>query len=190
MTPAMDRAARIGLFVLGLCLGGASPAAAEPERSDLDRHILEEDHDLALRRFTLARVRISHPQQFSAGVGALWSRQPLAYDCSTVCELRGWILAVEPGLAGAELSGGYAVVAGETGRNRHYLSRMYRAYGVRGAVMRTWGQASLSPPTETLVGVETDFTIIGLSFSLGAFHPVGADAPSSWVISGGVGWGF
>lgn len=182
----------IGVSALALVLLGAGRALADdPTRpTDLLRAIADERRDRDRRRFTLGRVRASAPQQISAGAGWLWTRQPKVYDCSTVCEMRGWVVEVEPGLAGAQVSAGYAVAAAETGRHRRWLSRVYRAYGVRGAVLRTWGAAHLSPPERTLGGVEGQFTVIGVSFSLGLFRPIGSSGPAEWTVGGGLGWGF
>ena len=118
-------------------------------------------------------------------------RQPASYDCTTVCQFRGWLFQAEPGLAGGQLSAGYAVVTGEKGRNKHFLSNVYVGYGVKGALLRTWGEANLDPPDQTLLGVEGDFTVIRVNFSLGVFRHVGSGEPDDrWLIAGGIGWGF
>lgn len=181
---------RVGLLVWGLCALGSAGAGDPTDLPDLTRRIIEEDHDLELRTFTLGRVRASYPQRVSVAAGALWTRQPVSYDCTTVCEMRGWVLEVEPGLSGAQISAGYAVAATETGRHRRFLSRVYRAYGVRAAILRTWDGAGLSPEDQTLLGLEGEFTVIGVSLSLGAFHRIGAGGSAEWVVGGGLGWGF
>ena len=83
------------------------------------------------------------------------------------------------------------VIMGETGRTRSFLSDIYLAYGIKGALLRTWGGADLRPADQTFVGVEGDFTVIRVNFSLGVFRHVGSGNPDDdWIVTGGIGWGF
>lgn len=173
---------------LALCLSAATSAALADDGA-LTARILKHDRDLERRVVGLSRVRFSHPTQLSGTVGAMVARQPAEYDCTTVCEYRGWLFQAEPGLTGGQVSAGYAVVNGEKRRNRHFLSRIYLAYGLKGAVLRTWGSSNLDPSAQTLAGLEGDFTVIGVNFSLGLFRPL-QSSDESWVVTGGVGWGF
>jgi hypothetical protein len=140
----------------------------------------------------LARARVSNPQRLSGGIGALLAHQPADWECKTLCDWRGPFVAVEPGLAGAQLGAGYAVVLGEKRNRDFFLSEVYLAYGVRAALLRTWGNASLDPSAQTFVGVEGDFTVIQVNFSLGLFRPIRTDsnADADWLVSAGIGWGF
>jgi len=183
-----------GIVALALGAGGAvraaEPPAAPTARADLAREIVAADRDLELRRYFLLRARVSHPQRLSAGVGLLWTRQPASYDCATVCEMRGLAVEVEPGLDGVQLSAGFAVAAAETRRHRRFVARVYRAYGLRAALLRTWGDADLAPPDQTRAGLEGQLTVIGVSFSAGLFRRLGGDGREAWTATGGLGWGF
>ena len=178
------------------CVGAGLPAVAgssvpRSPRGEIAEQILREDRDRTTRVVGLSRARVSHPQQISAAIGAMVARLPTSYDCTAVCEFRGLLLQAEPGLAGGQLSAGYAVVVGETNGNGRFLSDVYLAYGIKGALLRTWGNADLEPEDQTLFGIEGDFTVIRVNFSLGVFRHIGSGDPHDrWLISGGVGWGF
>jgi hypothetical protein len=181
----------VALIAGSLAARADEPPSGEAPPQDITARILEEDRDLERRVVGLTRFRLSHPQRASAAIGAMMVRQPARYDCSTVCEYRGVFVQAEPGISGGELSAGYAVLMGEKGRNEHFLSRVYLGYGIKGALLRTWNDADLTPSDQTLVGVEGDFTIIHVNFSLGLFRPVDTgEAEDPWVVTGGVGWGF
>jgi len=176
-------------------LGAVAPfsAAALTATNDaeIQQRILDEELDQETRVLMLARARASFPQQVSASFGALVAKQPASYDCTTVCSFRGFLFQVEPGLSGGQLSAGYAVVFGETGRTRRFLGDVYLAYGVKAALLKSWGDADLTPEDQSLAGVEGDFTVIGVNFSLGVFRHVGSGRPEDdWIVTGGVGWGF
>jgi hypothetical protein len=68
---------------------------------------------------------------------------------------------------------------------------VYVGYGIRMALLRTWGSSELDPHGTTFWGVEGAFTISQFSMTFGAFRPTepGAD-PRSWRLFGGAGWGF
>jgi hypothetical protein len=190
------RSTRGPACALAVCLAvGAVSGSAEgppgPPPSDLESHIEHEEQDLETRMVGLGRVRLSVPQHVSGSLGMLIARQPGDFDCTTVCEYRGALLQVEPGLAGGQVSAGYAVVVGELGDNDHFLSNVFLGYGVKAALMRTWGDSSLSPPEQTLLGIEGSFTVIRINISLALFRPVGSDDfDDPWIVGGGLGWGF
>jgi hypothetical protein len=168
-----------------------SPSSTDTSSSDITSRIQEEGRDVETRVVGLSRIRLSFPQRLSGAVGGMIVRQPANYDCSTVCEFKGPFFEVEPGFSGGQLSVGYASLMGEKGGNEHFLSSVYLGYGVRGALLRTWNDADLTPSDQTLLGVEGDFTIIRINFSLGVFRHVGSGDPDDpWVVAGGVGWGF
>jgi hypothetical protein len=181
---------------LAVCLAGSAAAASPaddpgPAPEDIETHILQEQQELERRWIGLAKVRLSVPQRVSGSVGLIGSRQPAGFDCSTVCKHRGPLLQIEPGVAGGQLSAGYAVVMGELGDNDRFLSKVCVAWGLKAALMRTWGDASLSPSEQTLLGVEGDFTVIGINFSLGLFRSIEpSDIDDPWLVGGGLGWGF
>ena len=162
---------------------------AEREDDATARVLAEEK--MKKRVVGLLRVRVSRSQRLSAGVGAMVARMPADFDCTTVCDYRGAVFQVEPGTAGAQLAAGYALVLGEKRHNDYFLAQVYAAFGVKAAVLRTWGDSSAAPPGRTYAGVEGDFTITQVHFTMGVFRrisdPPGADP---WLVSGGIGWGF
>jgi len=186
----------LGLILLSAApVVPAAPAGEEPSAgdasSDLTASLLNERMNLERRVVGLSRFRVSYPQGLSGAVGAMWARQPAAYPCHSVCEFKGPFFEAEPGFGGVQVGAGYAVLMAERGDNEHFLSRTYTGYGVRAVLMRTWDPATLSPPGQTLLGVEGDYSIINVSFSLGVLWHVGAGDPEdTWLVVGGVGWGF
>ena len=179
------------LLCLSVCSLALGSAAAGPSQEELTEQILAEEQDSVLRVVGLGRARLSHPQKLSGAIGAIVFRQPRSYDCTAVCEFRGFLFQAEPGLAGGQLAAGYAVVMGEKGRFRHFLSDVFLAYGIKAALLRTWGDSRLTPSDQTFLGVEGDFTVIRIHFSLGVYRHMGSGTTDDpWLVSGGVGWGF
>jgi hypothetical protein len=171
------------------CLA-APPTNLAPEGDLVDR-IEREEQDAEVRFVGVGGVRLSVPQQLSGAIGGMRARLPTSYDCSEACEYRGWLLEAEPGLAGGQISGGYAVVVGEQDSGSRFLSDVFLAYGVRAAILRTWGDADLDPPDQTLAGLEGQFTIIRIHFDLGLFRSLeSGPVEDRWLVTGGVGWGF
>jgi hypothetical protein len=163
--------------------GGRSPA-------DLEAQILEEQESAERRWVGLLRARVTYPQRLSGGIGTLAARLPADYDCRTVCDYSGLMLQIEPGLTGGQLSAGWARVLGEKKNNKFFLHDVYVGFGAKAVLMRTWGDSPLRPQNQTLAGVEGEFTIARVNFSLGLLHSL-ADRPEDrWVITGGIGWGF
>ncbi len=160
------------------------------DASALQQQIRAEQADQRRRWMVLTRLRLSHPQRVSAGISAIRSRQPSTWDCSTVCEFQGPVLQVEPGINGLQFAAGHAVVFGETGRTGPWISNVMMGYGWKAAWLRTWGDADLSPTGQDLVGLEGEFTVIQVHFSLGLFRALDGDARNRWSIAGGIGWGF
>lgn len=180
------------LLLCPLRLAAATEPADESgdPAASLEKQVRAADRD---RRWTVTpvgRLRITHPQQVSAAIGALVSAQPAGFDCVATCEYRGWLLQAEPGLAGGQLSAGWAKLVGGKAHRERFLSQVYVGYGFKAALLRTWGDANLSPPDQTFLGVESAVTIININFSLAGFRHVGSGAGDDWRIAGGIGWGF
>jgi hypothetical protein len=182
------------LIFLVLVLAAVPVWADEEETTDeatLRARILAEERDRPLRAMGFGRVRFSEPQRLSIGLGAIFARQPRGYHCHAVCAFKGWFVQAEPGYSGGQLSVGLGKLMAETGAEGRLLPQVHLAYGVRAALLRSWNGADLHPSDQTLAGIEGDFTVIGINFSLGAFRHVGSgDGDDGWVWSGGVGWGF
>ena len=195
MTRAFQRTA-VGLL-LSLVVGAGVVGAGEQEPSvpgsveDATRRILEEERDTEVRLIGLRRARISYPLKLSGGVGVMRVRQPRNFDCSTVCDHRGYFAAIEPGLGGIQVSWGYAWLVGERKLNRAFLSDIYAGWGVRAAALRTWGSSAFDPPGQTFFGVAGDLTVTSANVSLGVFRRVNrGEHEEKWLGMIGVGWGF
>jgi hypothetical protein len=79
--------------------------------------------------------------------------------------VRGWHFEVEPGIHGLQAGVGWGKLVGETGRSKRWMHTTYFAWAVRAVALRTWGDTPLEPESQTLAGIEGDFSIIRLSFS-------------------------
>jgi hypothetical protein len=98
---------------------------------------------------------------------------------------------VAAGLGGGELALGYGSLIGETGSGAWLLHRVFVGYGVRAAVVRTWGLSTLEPEGATFMGVEGAMTVAQFGVRLGVFHQVdSAGGQANWRVFGGAGWGF
>ncbi len=182
---------RIWVLLALLAPGSVVAQVGELGPEELKRRIIEEEREQESRIVGFRRVRLSLPQRLSVGVGALFSRQPTRYHCTSVCEFRGWLVQAEPGISGGQISAGWAAINAEKGSNDFFLSKVFLSWGFRGTVLRTWGNADLNPPDQTLIGAEADFTVIRVNFSLGVFRHVGGGDPNrEWIVGGGVGWEF
>jgi hypothetical protein len=143
------------------------------------------------RVYILAAARLTSYEGFAASVGWLFTRAESDFDCHTTCDLRGPTLQLEPGLDGGQLSVGYARIFGETGRSERFLATQYLGLGVRATLLHTWRDGDLGPSGSNFVGLEGQFTITRVSFTLGAlWHVSGGSTDHDWAITWGFGWGF
>jgi len=146
------------------------------------------------RWYGLMRIRWHDTQGISAGLGAMFVKQPRNVDCSTGCSIKGWHFEVEPGLYGVQAGVGWGKLVGETGRTKRLMHTAHFGWNVRGVVLRTWGDNGLYPRSQTLAGIEASVSIIRLNISLGVLRSLysgpGEQYTQDWVISTGYGWGF
>lgn len=142
------------------------------------------------RWYAIMRARWSYPQKISAGMGLLFTRQRSDADCSNPCTMYGWHFEVEPGLYGVQGSVGWGKVVAESGSTKRLLHTVYFGWAFRGLVLRTWGNGPLTPTEQTLVGLEADYSLLRVNYSLGIMRSLTSDADRDWVISLGIGWGF
>jgi len=142
------------------------------------------------RWYAIMRARWSYPQKISAGMGLLLTRQRSDADCSNPCTMYGWHFEVEPGLYGVQGSVGWGKVVAESGSTKRLLHTVYFGWAFRGVVLRTWGDGPLTPTEQTLVGVEADYSLLRVNYSLGIMRSLTSSADRDWVISVGMGWGF
>jgi hypothetical protein len=171
---------------------GAPAPSPEPESPEpLEREIAAREADTQHRTYTLASARFTSYEGLAGSVGWLFTKVESDFDCHTICDLRGPTVQLQPGLDGAQVSLGYARIFGETGHSERFLVSPYLGAGVRGTVLRTWREGSLGPSGLTFLGLEGQFTITRVSFTLGAlWHVGGGSAAHDWAITWGFGWGF
>jgi len=149
------------------------------------------DSPAAPRAVGLLRARLAYPQRVSAAVGGLFFREAADRDCSIFCAMRGPHVQLDVGLAGAEFGAGYAYVVAKRPPGRPFLNEVYLGYGLRAALLRTWGEAPFDPPTRDFAGVELAFSVGQVSFTLGCFRQISEGAgEGGWRWTGGMGWGF
>lgn len=146
------------------------------------------------RWYGLMRIRWQDTQKISAGLGAMRVKQPRDSNCSMGCALQGWFFEVEPGLYGIQTGIGWGKLVGETGRTRRLVHTVHFGWSIRGVVLRTWGDSSLYPQSQTLAGVEASLSIIRLNVSAGLLRSLysgpGEQYGEDWVVTAGFGWGF
>jgi|GEM_PF-461092 len=161
---------------------GETDLMAELARRDADRHA---------RPIGLVGVQISSPEALSAAVGAMWVELPREYDCTTVCSFQGPTLQLAAGLGGGRVSLGWARVVGDSLGRHPFVTDPYVGLGVRGTLLRTWGDQGAEPAGATFLGGEVELTIVQVSFRLGLLHHVGGTSSGGpWLVAGGIGWGF
>lgn len=176
------------LLALPLLVSLADPAAP---RSEIEHHVLKETTDVEIRSIGLLRARAGHPQRLSASMGWMRTRQPVSWDCRTVCDHRGPLVQVEPGLSGFQVAVGWGHLIGETRRGATVLRSVYFGYGAKAVALRSFAGSPLDPEQQTLVGAEGDFTIASVNFSLSVLHRVSSGRRGDrWVVGWGLGWGF
>jgi hypothetical protein len=194
----------VRVLVLTLLLGLQIPAQnafAEPQSNPqtIDQNqalelVGAELNNIEERWYGLMRIRWQDTQMFSAGLGAMLVKQPRSVDCSIGCEIRGWHFEVEPGLYGIQGGIGWGKLVGETGRTDRWMYTVHFGWNVRGVVLRTWGDSSLYPQSQTLAGIEASLSIIRLNISAGLLRSFysgpGEEYADDWVITTGFGWGF
>jgi hypothetical protein len=192
MTPRTRHSRWTTSLLLAWAAGLAGVAPADPGAVPTAvEQVLEVDRSRQIRLTPFGRLRLSYPQQVSAGIGALVAKVPPSFPCTVNCKFRGLALQVEPGLAGGQIAAGYAVVAGGTNHRDRFISKVYLAYGVKAALLRTWKGSTVDPESQTLLGVEGEVSVINVNFSLGVFRHAGSGEPDhDWLVSGGIGWGF
>ena len=193
---------RILVFMAILSLHAqAEDALTEPvtnqettEQNQALEQVKDELTNMERRWYGLMRIRWHDTQLLSAGLGAMLVKQPKNIDCSTGCAVRGWHFEVEPGLYGIQGGIGWGKLVGETGRTKNLFHTVHFGWNVRAVVLRTWGDSTLYPQSQTLAGIEASVSIIRLNISAGLLRSLysgpGEEFGEDWVITTGFGWGF
>jgi hypothetical protein len=165
--------------------------AAQQAPRDWEEEVQAELADKALRSFGLLGVQLGYPKGPAASLALFLSRVPRTLDCPSACELNGLFLQLEPGLKGGQISAGWARVYGARHWDTLVLSQVYIAIGGKISLFRPWGSIPSGVAHQTHLGVEGEFTIAQVNFTLGAFRPVSPhDSSQDWLFSAGLGWGF
>lgn len=190
----------MAFFVLQAHAQDTPTSPVEPTKSNVTdqetalKQVSEELNNRVPRWYGLMRIKAQNIQKISAGLGAMYVKQAQHADCSVACSLQGWHFEVEPGLYGVQGGIGWGKLVGETGGTRRLLHTLHFGWNLRGVVLRTWGDSSLYPQSQTLAGVEGSVSIIRLNFSLGLLRSLYSgpedESADDWVITAGIGWGF
>lgn len=161
--------------------GAASPAALVRQEQDSE----------SLRWVGTVRARLSYPQRFSVGLGTLAAPRPAEHECVEVCLYRGLIAQIEPGISGGQFSIGWARLVADRRGAAPLLTNVYVGWGLRATLLRTWGDSGLTPEEQTLAGIEGQFSVARVGFSLGVMYRLSPDHERSpYLVTGGLGWGF
>jgi len=179
------------LSLLALPCAAESDPVPDPRHDPLVEQIRRHDSRKEMRRVGLLGLRLTYPQEVAGTLGFLWARQPVDFDCTTGCDFRGPMVLLEPGIAGAQVSAGYAIAVGDKGRNDFFLRRIYVGWGIKVAFLRNWGNDALKPETQSFLGLETEFTITQFNLRFGVFRSTATgEVERPWMVTGGIGWGF
>jgi hypothetical protein len=132
-----------------------------------------------------------YPTKATVSFGVIAAQLPVAYECKTPCLFHGLTFQGAAGLGGGELALGYGSLIGETGGGEWLLRRVFVGYGVRAAILRSWGLSTLEPDGAAFAGVEGAMSIAQFGMRLGLFREIGSGAgQGEWRVFGGAGWGF
>ena len=156
--------------------------------------VREEINNMKHRWYGLMRIRWHDTQLFSAGLGAMLVKQPQNIDCSIGCAIRGWHFEIEPGIYGVQGGVGWGKLVGESGRTSRLMHTVHFGWNVRAVVLRTWGDSSLYPQSQTLAGIEASVSIVRMNISLGVLKSLysgpGEEYGKDLILTTGFGWGF
>ncbi len=125
-------------------------------------------------------IRLSTPQIASASLGVVvGSIDPPDPPPPNSHLSHGFLLQVEPGLAGGKVTLGYA---------RGLFP--YAAAGIKAALLRTWGHPAFTEPRQTYAGVEIEAAFF-VNVDLGVLWRVAGEGNAPHVIvTAGLGLGF
>lgn len=154
------------------------------------QQVRNELQNVERRWYTITRLKWGYPLRWSAGIGAMLSKQPRDTDCATGCAIRGWHFQVEPGQYGIQGGVGWGRLVGETGRTKRWMHTVNWGWSVRGVVLRTWGDSYLDPDSQTLAGMEGNLSIARVNLSVGMLRSFSSEADPDWVLVGSFGLGF
>lgn len=137
------------------------------------------------------RAHWDYPAKASLGFGVIAARMPASFECKSACLYQGVTVQAAAGLGAGELALGYGRIAAEAGPTNWLLRKTFVGYGLRAALVRTWGTSTLEPEGATFLGVEGAMTVAQFGLRLGVFHGIGGSPDRvGWRVFGGMGWGF
>lgn len=150
-----------------------------------------EDAPDAPRTAGLVGAGWTYPTSASVDFGMITTRMPANFECQSPCRFHGLTVRGTAGLGGGEVALGYGSLVGETGGGTWLVRQVFFGYGIRAALLRTWGASTLDSDGATFAGVEGSFTIAQFGMKLGVFKRVEtAPDQGDWRVFGGMGWGF
>jgi hypothetical protein len=179
----------VALLLLTSVAQAGQPAPPSDDTVTID-DVRAEDESRRARWAGVGRLRAGYPLTVSGSIGAIRTRLPESWECLSTCPFQGWVIQVEPGLHGVQLGAGYATLMAEKRHNKRFLADVYVGYGVKGIVVRTWGDSPLGPDDQTLAGAEFSFTVTRVNFSLGTLRRISGRSDRDWAVTYGMGWGF
>jgi hypothetical protein len=168
-----------------------SPQSNQASGDVLMDAVAAADRTRESRHYLLLAADVSYPKRVSGSLAVLFTSVPTYLDCRGVCDMRGMVAQIEPGLAGGQVSLGFARIIAQAGESERVLSRFYLAYGLKAALLRTWGDSPFDPEDQTLAGIESEFSIDRVNFRLGVFRRISnVGSKEHLIVTGGLGWGF
>lgn len=186
------RAARLALAAWTLAVLIPSAAAAEA-RADAPsaRSSVERENERTHRRAVgVWRARVSIPQKVSAGVGWVVADVPVDFPCTAPCEYRGALVQLDAGLSGAQIAAGWAVIIAGGAPDRPFRDSIHIGFGIKGCLLRTWGDPWGFAGSETFAGAEVAATVSKANLSLGVYRSLAGDPEHRWRLGVGLGYGF
>jgi len=142
------------------------------------------------RTLGLWGVGYSGPLGASAAVGFMASGTPAAEPCHILCDFRGPYAQLGAGGGGARISIGYGRLWADVGRGGRFLRHTFMGLGIRGTVLRTWGDPVGAPSAGTYVGPELELSMARVNVTFGALRRMSGSDSRPWIAVWGLGFGF
>lgn len=176
--------------ILASVIWPVAAAASGTGRDDARAAVERENRQKVRRAVGVWRARVSAPLVVSAGVGWVFAEVPVDYPCTAPCEYRGALLQVEGGAAGAQLAAGWAVLIAGGKPQRSFRDAVHVGFGIKGCLLRTWGEPWAFAASETFAGVEASATVSKANVSVGIYRSLAGDPEHRWRLAAGLGYGF
>jgi len=160
------------------------PASLEP----LEARIEAETEARSPRTFVLWRAGWYAPAGPAGAVSLLRAPFREGQHCPESCELDGPFLQLTAGAAGGGISFGWTQFIGQLHRDDRTMAEASLAWGIKGTVLRTWGDPWGERPERTFVGPGFEFSVARINLELEALWA--PDGSGDWSLAWGIGFGF